>query len=195
DRLGPAAEAHHARGRAALDVLGIDYEEDPTLVRGFDYYTRTVFEFTCGLLGAQSAVGGRGRYDRPGAERGGPPTPGSGRRAGGGVERVRLALGAGGVARPVAALDCYLAGPDEELKLELLPLLHELRDRGLSCESDLRGRSLKAMLRHAAGLGARHTVIVGPREHREGQATVRDMESGEQRTVPLEAARLAQALA
>ena len=193
DRLGPAAEAHHARVRAALDVLGIDYEEDPTLVRGFDYYTRTVFEFTCGLLGAQSAVGGGGRYDRLVEELGGPPTPGIG--FGAGVERIQLALEAGGVAPPEAGLDCYLAVPDEGLKLELLPLLHELRDRGISCESDLRGRSLKAMLRHASGLGARHTVIVGPREHREGQATVRDMESGEQRTVPLEAASLAEALA
>jgi histidyl-tRNA synthetase len=189
DHLSPAAREHRASVLAALDRLGIAYEEDRGLVRGFDYYTMTVFEFTSDRLGAQSAVGGGGRYDGLVEALGGPPTPGVG--FGAGIERIVLALGEeardGG-----APLDCYLAVPDAALRLEGLALAERLRAAGLRCESDLRGRSLKGMMRHAASLGARRTVILGPREHEAGVATVRDMESGEQREVPLE--RLAQAL-
>jgi histidyl-tRNA synthetase len=89
-------------------------------------------------------------------------------------------------------LDCYVAIPDAGLRLELMPLMRRLRAEGIRCDSDLRGRSLKAMLRQAAGLGARHAVIIGPREHAAGVATVRDMASGDQREVPLD--QLAEAL-
>jgi histidyl-tRNA synthetase len=180
--LSPAAEAHRAAVLAALDRMGIAYEEDPTLVRGFDYYTMTVFEFTSDRLGAQSAVGGGGRYDGLVESLGGPPTPGIG--FGAGVERIVLALQADGEPEP-ASLDLYVAVLDPDLRLEMLPVLERLRAAGLRVESDLRGRSLKAMMRHASSLGARHTAIVGPREHERGVATVRDMESGEQREVPL----------
>jgi histidyl-tRNA synthetase len=169
--------------KGALDALGIAYEEDPTLVRGLDYYTRTVFEFTCDRLGAQSGIGGGGRYDGLVADLGGPPTPGVG--FGTGVERITLALEAAGADADGAVVDCYLAVPDPALRPGLMPLVRELRRAGVRCESDLRGRGLKAMLRHAAGLGARLCVIVGPREHQEGMATVRDMRSGEQHEVPL----------
>ncbi|MGD9694887.1 MAG: histidine--tRNA ligase [Thermoleophilia bacterium] len=182
DNLSPAAQAHRERVRDGLAALGIPFTEDPTLVRGFDYYTMTVFEFVSGRLGAQSAVGGGGRYDGLAEQLGGPPTPGIG--FGAGIERIVLALEAGGEQAP-QALDVYLAVPDDALRVELLPLLERLRAAGLRCESDLRGRGMKAMMRHAAGLGARRTVIVGPREHEEGVATVRDMGTGEQRAVPL----------
>jgi histidyl-tRNA synthetase len=179
--LSPAAQEHRERLLEALERLGISYQEDPTLVRGFDYYTMTVFEFTSDRLGAQSGVGGGGRYDGLVETLGGPPTPGIG--FGAGIERTVLALGDEAAEGP--ELDCYLAVPDQALRLEMLPVLERLRAAGLRCESDLRGRGLKAMMRHAAGLGARYAVIVGPREHEEGVATVRDMESGEQRRVPL----------
>lgn len=183
DHLSPAAAAHQERVLAALDRLGIAFEVDPTLVRGFDYYTMTVFEFVSDHLGAQSAVGGGGRYDGLVEMLGGPPTPGIG--FGAGIERIVLAMG-GGEAAPDAGPDVYLAVPDEALRMDLLTLLERLREAGLSCESDLRGgRSLKAMMRHAGQLGARRAVIVGAREHAAGVATVRDMESGEQREVPL----------
>lgn len=182
DNLSPAAQAHRERVLAALDALGIAYREDPALVRGFDYYTMTVFEFVSDHLGAQSAVGGGGRYDGLVEGLGGPPTPGIG--FGAGIERIVLAMG-GGEGQAVAGPDVYLAVIDPGLRLELLPVLEALRDAGLRCESDLRGRSLKAMMRHAASLGARRAVIVGDREHAEGVATVRDMDSGEQRRVPL----------
>jgi histidyl-tRNA synthetase len=182
DHLSPAAQAHRESVLGALDRLGIAYEEDATLVRGFDYYTMTVFEFTSDHLGAQSAVGGGGRYDGLVEALGGPPTPGIG--FGAGIERIVLALQS---QEPDAGptLDCYLAVLEEGLRLELLPTLERLRAAGLRCESDLRGRSLKAMMRHASTLGARYAVIVGAREFEDGVATVRDMESGEQRQVPL----------
>lgn len=179
--LSPEAQAHRERVLAALAALGIAYEEDPTLVRGFDYYTMTVFEFASDRLGAQSAVGGGGRYDGLVEGLGGPPTPGIG--FGAGIERIVLAMGAGAVQEP--GLDVYLAVLDPRLRLGMLPALEALRAAGLRCDSDLRGRSLKAMLRHAASLGARRAVIVGDREHAAGVAAVRDMGTGEQREVPL----------
>jgi histidyl-tRNA synthetase len=182
DNLSPAAQAHRERVLAALDELGIAYEEDPALVRGFDYYTMTVFEFVSDHLGAQSAVGGGGRYDGLVEGLGGPPTPGIG--FGAGIERIVLAMG-GAVEGAARGPDCYLAVVDADLRVAMLPVLERLREAGLRCESDLRGRSLKAMMRHASSLGARRAVIVGAREHAEGVATVRDMGSGEQRRVPL----------
>jgi histidyl-tRNA synthetase len=181
DHLSPAAQAHREAVNDALRRLGIPFDEDPALVRGFDYYTMTVFEFVSDNLGAQSAVGGGGRYDGLVEALGGPPTPGIG--FGAGIERIVLALGEG--AAGTAGPDVYLAVPDAGLRAALLPLLQELRAAGLRAESNLGGRSMKSMMRHAASLGARRVAIVGPREHEEGIATVRDMESGEQRAVPL----------
>jgi histidyl-tRNA synthetase len=187
DHLGPAASEHQGRVFEALLALGVDYEVDPRLVRGLDYYTHTVFEFTCDRLGAQSGIGGGGRYDRLVADLGGPDSPGVG--FGSGIERITLALGD---FDPSPAVDCYVAIPDDGLRAELLAFVTDLRRSGLRVETDLRGRSMKAMMRHAASLGARWVVIVGPQEHEEGVASVRDMESGEQRAVPL--ARVAEVL-
>ena len=183
DHLSPAAEAHRAAVLGALDRLGIAYEEDPTLVRGFDYYTMTVFEFASDRLGAQSAVGGGGRYDGLVEALGGPPTPGRRLRRRRRADRAGDRGRGGGGGAP--SLDCYLAVPDPALRLEALALVERLRAAGLRCERDLRGRSMKGMMRHAASLGARSAVILGPREHEAGVATVRDMQSGEQREVPL----------
>lgn len=182
DHLSPAAQAHREQVIDALGRLGIAHVEDPTLVRGFDYYTMTVFEFTSDALGAQSAVGGGGRYDGLVEGLGGPPTPGIG--FGAGIERIVLALEAQGADAP-PQIDCYLAVLDDALRLPMLPVLERLRAAGLRCESDLRGRSLKTMMKHAATLGARYAVIVGDREYAAGVATVRDMEAHEQREIPL----------
>lgn len=184
DHLSPAAREHRAAVLGALDRLGIAYEEDATLVRGFDYYTMTVFEFTSDRLGAQSAVGGGGRYDGLVEALGGPPTPGVG--FGAGIERIVLALGGEEAGEP-AALDCYLVVPDPALRGEALALLQRLRAAGLRCDWDVQGRSMKGMMRHAASLGARRAAILGPREHEAGVVTLRDMQSGEQREVPVDA--------
>lgn len=181
DNLTDPAREHHERVLAALRLMGIPYEEDPTLVRGLDYYTRTVFEFTCNRLGAQSGIGGGGRYDGLVESLGGPDVPGVG--FGTGVERITLALGEGAAAG--AVVDAYLAIPDADIRMELMPLLRDLRRAGIRVEAGPAGKGLKAMMRHASGLGARQVVIIGPREHAEGLATVRDMESGDQVEVPV----------
>ncbi len=181
DNLTDDAREHHECVLAALRLMGIPYEEDPTLVRGLDYYTRTVFEFTCNRLGAQSGIGGGGRYDGLVASLGGPDVPGVG--FGTGVERITLALGEEAVGS--AVVDAYLAIPDADIRMELMPLLRDLRRAGIRVEAGTAGKGLKAMMRHASGLGARYVVIIGPREHADGLATVRDMESGDQVEVPV----------
>lgn len=181
DNLTDDAREHYTRVLDGLRLLGIPFEEDPTLVRGLDYYTRTVFEFTCDRLGAQSGIGGGGRYDGLVASLGGPDVPGVG--FGTGVERITLALGEDAVSGSV--VDAYLAIPDADIRMELLPMLRDLRRAGLRVEAGTAGKSLKAMMRHAAGLGAGNVIIIGPREHAEGVATVRDMETGDQVEVPV----------
>jgi histidyl-tRNA synthetase len=178
DALSDAASDHYAGVRAALDAIGINYEQDPSLVRGLDYYTHTVFEFTCDGLGAQSGIGGGGRYDGLVHELGGPELSGVG--FGTGIERIVLALDAAGVRAPAATVDLYFAAVDDESRLEAFAMMARLRARGRSCEADRAGRSLKGMMRHAASVGARRTVILGPRERERGIAVVRDMQSGEQ---------------
>jgi histidyl-tRNA synthetase len=181
DNLTDDAREHHARVLEALRLMGIPFEEDPSLVRGLDYYTRTVFEFTCDRLGAQSGIGGGGRYDGLVASLGGPEVPGVG--FGTGVERITLALG--DAAAGAAVVDAYLAIPDADIRMELMPALRGLRASGLRVEAGTSGKGLKAMMRHASGLGARHVIIIGPREHAEGLATIRDMQTGDQVEVPV----------
>lgn len=183
DALSDEAAAHYLRVRRALDAVGIAYDEDPDLVRGLDYYTHTVFEFTCDRLGAQSGIGGGGRYDGLVAELGGPELSGVG--FGTGIERIVLALEAAGAGAPPAAIDVYFAADDDDARLEAFAMMTRLRAAGRACEADRAGRSLKGMMRHAAAVGARRTVILGPRERERGIAVVRDMESGNQIEVPM----------
>ena len=182
DHLSDAASSHRAQVLAGLEALGIDYEVDPTLVRGLDYYTNTVFEFTCDRLGAQSGIGGGGRYDGLVESLGGPPTPGVG--FGSGIERITLALE--GADAPGPDLDCYVAVLDRDRRPGVMARVAELRGRGLRCEMGWGDRSLKSMMRQASALGAHTAVIIGPREAEDGTATVRDMDTGDQRVVPLD---------
>jgi histidyl-tRNA synthetase len=165
---------HFAEVRALLDSAGLSYEIDPTLVRGLDYYTRTIFSFVCAELGAQSEVGGGGRYDGLIEQLGGPPTPAIGWAAG--IERILLALGE---EEEAAGRDAFLAAADDSQRQRALALAGELRHAGLSAEVDLAGRGLKGQLKHADRIGARHVVIL----ESDGSAQLRDMESGEQRPV------------
>jgi len=183
EHLSEADAEHFAQVRELLDVANLAYEVDSTLVRGLDYYTRTVFEFTSDALGAQSGVGGGGRYDRLVQQLGGPPTPGMGWAAG--IERIMLAgelSEIGGAAKPAAPVpvELFVAvdGPRDELRGVAFGLLSEARSAGLSAQMDLGGRSLKGQLGHADALGARYVAIVA-----EGQAILKDMQGGGQEPV------------
>jgi histidyl-tRNA synthetase len=173
DRLAPDDAEHFAAVRALLDDAGLAYEIDPTLVRGLDYYTRTLFEFSSDALGAQSGVGGGGRYDRLIEQLGGPPTPASGWAAG--IERMLLAAGQ----LPVAGqlVDLFVARAGASASRTAFALAREARRAGLHSQLELTGRSLKGQLKHADRLGARYVAIVA----NGAGASLRDMESGEQR--------------
>jgi histidyl-tRNA synthetase len=174
ERLEGEDAEHFAEVRALLEGAGIAYEIDPTLVRGLDYYTRTIFSFVCAELGAQSEVGGGGRYDGLIEQLGGPPTPAIGWAAG--VERILLALGEEVEAPP---RDAFLAVADPGQRRRALALAAELRHAGISAELDLAGRSLKGQLKHADRIGAGRVLIL----EADGSAQLRDMGSGEQRPV------------
>jgi histidyl-tRNA synthetase len=179
ERLEGADAEHFAEVRALLDAAGVAYAIDPTLVRGLDYYTRTIFSFVCDRLGAQSEIGGGGRYDGLIEQLGGPPTPAVGWAAG--IERILLALGE---AAEAPGRDAFIAAADEEQRHRAMALAGELRHAGISAEVDLAGRGLKGQLKHADRIGARRVVIL----EAGGTAQLRDMESGEQR--PVEAGSL-----
>jgi histidyl-tRNA synthetase len=183
DYLTAEDAEHFAQVRALLDAAGVAYELDPTLVRGLDYYTRTLFEFTSDALGAQSGVAGGGRYDGLVEQLGGPPAGGIGWAAG--IERIMLAGEAGAAstgtgsahAPPPAPLELFVAldGEDAGLRAEAFALLSEARSAGLSAQMDLGGRSLKGQLGHADALRARFVAIVA-----DGHSTLKDMQGGGQ---------------
>ena len=175
DRLTAEDAEHFAAVRELLDLADVGYEVDPTLVRGLDYYTRTVFEFTSSALGAQSGVGGGGRYDGLVEQLGGQPQPGMGWAAG--VERMLLAGGRMPVAAP--PLDVYVAYAKDEFRPAAFKLAADARHAGHSAQCELAGRSLKGQLKSADRAGARFVAILG-----EEGMTLKDMESGEQRVVP-----------
>jgi histidyl-tRNA synthetase len=177
DRLAPEDSEHFAQVRALLDDAGLRYELDPTLVRGMDYYTRTVFEFTSDALGAQSGVAGGGRYDGLIELLDGPFTPASGWAAG--VERMLLASREITPGADLVDLFVALAKPDDARAA--FELAHEARRAGLQAQLELAQRSLKGQLRHADRIGARYVAIVGEN----GTATLKNMESGDERDTAL----------
>jgi histidyl-tRNA synthetase len=172
DRLEADDARHFDEVRAFLDAAALPYEVDPTLVRGLDYYTRTVFEFESDRLGAQRGLGGGGRYDLLVEQLGGPPTPAVGWAAG--VERILLAAEAGGDRRRAAA---FVAIAKPEAAGTAFGLVLKLRGEGLHVEMEQAGRSVKGQFRQADRVGARNVVIVGD------GIEIKDMETGEQRAV------------
>jgi histidyl-tRNA synthetase len=171
DRLSSEDAEHFAQVRLLLDDAGIAYDLDPTLVRGLDYYTRTVFEFSSDALGAQSGVGGGGRYDRLMELLDGPPTPGCGWAAG--IERILLSAGELPVQADVVDLFVALAGAD--LGRTGFSLAGDARRAGLNAQLELAGRSLRGQLKHADRIRARYVAIVG-----EEGTSLKNMESGDQ---------------
>jgi histidyl-tRNA synthetase len=175
DRLPADDLEHFAAVRGLLDGAGMPYEVDTTLVRGLDYYTRTLFEFQSSTLeSAQNALGGGGRYDRLIEQIGGPPTPGMGWAAG--VERMLMAAPPPPVAPP--PLDLYVAYAKPEFRAAAFRLAADARRAGHAARLELAGRSLKGQLKQADRAGARYVAILGD----EGTA-LKDMETGDQKTV------------
>jgi histidyl-tRNA synthetase len=159
--------------RRDLDATGVAYRLEPTLVRGLDYYSRTTWEFVGPLENENATISGGGRYDYLVEEIGGPPTPGVG--FGAGIERLLLAMGAEGVAeaeRP--AIDVFFALETDAPRDQVATWLAELRRRGVACDTDYAGRSLKGQLTQAGRSGAGTTVVVGPE-----RATIRRAGAGD----------------
>jgi histidyl-tRNA synthetase len=177
DRLTVEDAEHFATVRELLDGADVNFEVDPTLVRGLDYYTRTVFEFTSDALGAQSGVGGGGRYDGLLEQIGAPGAPGCGWAAG--VERMLLAA----VPPPVAPppVDLYVAYTSSEHRAAAFTMATAARRSGESVQLELAGRSLKGQLKAADRVGARYVAILG-----DDGVALKDLGSGEQRTVEAE---------
>jgi histidyl-tRNA synthetase len=159
DALCDDCRAHFDAVRAYLRAYGVPFEEVPTLVRGLDYYTRTAFEFVGEALGAQSALGGGGRYDYLIEEIGGPPTPGVGWAAG--IERLLISLEEEGRQGEPPRVDVFFVVEPDGDRIGMLRALAELRRRGLAADADYAGRSVKGQFTQASRLGARVTVVVG----------------------------------
>jgi len=184
DYLDDDSRRHFDALRGYLDAAGIPYKVNPRLVRGLDYYTRTVFEWTTDRLGAQSAVCAGGRYDGLVALLGGQPTPAAGFALG--LERLAelLALDAADAVH-TAGPQVYLVVLEETVQAPALALAETLRDQGVRVELNCGGGSLKAQFKRADRSGARYALVLGPDEAARGEVGVKDLRQGaEQVSVP-----------
>ncbi|MDT0471641.1 histidine--tRNA ligase [Streptomyces sp. DSM 41014] len=179
DYLCDACTAYHEEVRELITAAGVAFEDDPRLVRGLDYYTRTTFEFVHDGLGAQSAVGGGGRYDGLSEMIGGPALPSVGWALG--VDRTVLALEAEGVRLDIPAATSVFAIPlGDEARRVLFGKVTELRKVGVAADFSYGHKGLKGAMKNANRSGARYTVVAGERDLAEGVVQLKDMESGEQ---------------
>ena len=166
-----------------LDALGIEYEVDPGIVRGLDYYTKTAFEFISTKLGAQNTICGGGRYDHLSETLGGPPIPGVG--FGLGIERLLITMEESGIEIPQPeGADAFIAFIGEEGKKCGLGLMRKLRKEGLHIEMDDMARNMKGQFKLADRLGAKYTIVLGDDEIKNGKAMVKTMATSEQQEVP-----------
>lgn len=184
DYLCEDCKAYHEQVRELLTAAGVAFEDDPKLVRGLDYYTRTTFEFVHDGLGAQSAVGGGGRYDGLSEMIGGPSLPSVGWALG--VDRTLLALEAEGVELPAPRLNDVFAVPlGDAARKVLFALVTDLRRQGLSADFAYGGKGLKAAMKAADRSGARFALVAGDRDLAEGIVQLKDLGTGDQEPVAL----------
>ncbi len=175
---------HFEKTKSYLTAMGIEYTVNPTIVRGLDYYTRTVFEFVSSDLGAQSTVCGGGRYDGLVEQMGGPKTPALGFAVG--LERLLMIMDAQKCEFPETKLcDVYIAPMGEKAATMASKLAKMLRAEGFFAETDIVGRGLKAQMKYANKIGAKYTVVLGDDEITAGKANLKCMETGEQTEVSL----------
>jgi len=188
DHVCADCSAHFSKVVTGLTSLGINAELNPRLVRGFDYYTRTTFEFVADALdGAQNAIGGGGRYDKLAEELGGKPTSGIG--FGSGIERLLLTRNAEGVTTQLVdrSVDVFVIDTTDDD--HATKLVDELRNHGLSVERAFDGRSMKSQMKVADKSGARFALLIGPQEQVAGQVTIRDLRSADHEQAQSQVAR------
>lgn len=185
DYLCDDCAAHFQAVKSCLEEAELPYEVDPRIVRGLDYYTRTVFEFVSDALGAQAVVCGGGRYDGLCQELGGPSIPSLG--FGMGLERLLLVMEAKGCSFPEPPrCELYLAPMGDAAVRRCFAMASRLREGGVAVEFDIAGRGLKAQMKYADKLGARYVIVVGDNELETGTAKLKDMESGETTDIALD---------
>ena len=193
DYLCDDCRAHFEGLKKRLDALGVPYTVNPRIVRGLDYYVRTVFEFVSSDLGAQSTVCGGGRYDGLIKSLGGPDQPGIGYAMG--VERLLMVMKAQGIEIPAPApCDLSIGAIGAAASVEALRLAGLLREEGFTAECDIVGRSVKAQMKYADKIGARFSMVLGDNELAEKKATVKNMATGENAEVMLDGEPLKQFL-
>ncbi len=183
EHLCDECAAHYTQVKQYLQTLNIPFTEDPYLVRGLDYYTRTVFEITSDALGAQNAICGGGRYDLLARELDGPETPAVGFAAG--MERLLMAMEQQGIVlQEVPRLDVFIVALGQQAKTQSLVWLKQIRQNGFSAETDFLGRSIKAQMREANRQKARFVLLLGEDELQRQEFSVKLMDKGEQVAVP-----------
>ena len=185
--LSDESKEYHETLKEYLDELGAEYVENPTLVRGLDYYNQTVFEYFDNDTGGKNSVGGGGRYDPLMEMLGGEPTPGVG--FAGGLERIIYQMKQAGVQAPNKdQIDVFIAQLGPEAKRKSLSLISELRDLGVHTLGALGEASLKSQMRLADKFGAKHTLLLGQMEVKAGTIILRDMAAGKQKEIKFEQA-------
>jgi len=186
DYLCDACKKYHEEVQTLLSIGGVAFEDDPKLVRGLDYYTRTTFEFVHDGLGAQSAIGGGGRYDGLSEELGGPPLPSVGWALG--VDRTVLALEAEGVEPPGSGrvVDVFAVPLGEAARHMLFGLVLKLRAEGVNADFAFGGKGLKGAMKAADRSGAQYALVAGERDLSADVVQLKDLESGEQVPVPID---------
>ncbi len=185
DFLCEECDDHFKKVQAYLDAANISYTVNPSIVRGLDYYTNTVFEFISDSIGAQSTVCGGGRYNGLIEELGGNPLPSLGFAIG--LERLLMVMEAEGIVIPSPDTDIlYVAALGEKAQLKAFELVREVRETGLGAQFDIVGRGLKAQMKYANKIGAKFSLVLGDNEIENGKAMLKNMENGEQTEVSVD---------
>lgn len=185
DYLCDECKEHFASVQKYLDAAGVEYTVNPTIVRGLDYYTKTVFEFVTDFIGAQGTVCGGGRYDGLIEELGGKHLPSLGFAMG--IERLLMLMDKQGIEIPKpSTCDLYVAVMGEKASLKSFEIIKAVRSCGLIAETDVVGRGLRAQMKYADKIGAKFSMVLGDNEIEQGKAVIKNMSSGEQTEIVLD---------
>lgn len=185
DYLCDECREHFEKVKSYLNAQNIAFKVNPRIVRGLDYYTKTVFEFISESIGAQGTVCGGGRYDGLIEELGGQKTPSLG--FGLGIERLMLLMEAQGCEFPKESMpDLFIAALGEKAQLKAVEIANDMREEGFTCLYDVNGRGLRAQMKYANKLGAKYTIVLGDDEVESGIAKLKNMESGEETEIALQ---------